>query len=199
MFINRSGGVRTDKIGGHIDLVLPKIGLVGFFGNQFDPNDGSGRSIGFDIPGVFKIGEEWLDQIITPREGYVLPPVDPEKTLPRFRNPISTICEIDISPSASDKMVEKAKDIDKNPGRFRIIGGNCATRASEILGAGDIMKEGISGIDNPQNLIDQLQEQYDAVCYKGYVFWNWDRRGSGLAIIQYSSSTGAKIILCYYW
>ncbi len=182
--INRSGGQRTGMTGGHIDLVVPGIGLVGFFGDVDNPDDGSGRGIGWNIPGNLNIGQEWLNGI-TPRPWYTLPPEmffnigDDAQGNPILRgNILSTICELKVCPANARQMATRANQIDNDPGRFHIAGRNCSTMGCSILGAGGVMSGGISGIDNPQNLMDQLRDS-GANCFTGYIFWNWQRDSSG--------------------
>jgi RHS repeat-associated protein len=184
MVINRSGGQRTGTTDGHIDLVVPGFGLIGFFGDQSNPNDGSGRGIGWNIPGNLNVGQEWLGGT-TPRPGYTLPPgmtitlgQDVNGNPVRTGNVLSTICELKVCPAAAAAMSGEAGNINADPSRFRIAGRNCSSMGCQILGAGGVMSSGISGIDNPQNLIDQLQTS-GATCYTGYVYWNWHQDASG--------------------
>ncbi len=181
---NRSGGQRTGTTGGHIDLVVPGTGLIGFFGDQSNPNDGSGRGIGWNIPGNLNIGQEWLNGT-TPRPGYTLPPgmsitlgVDAQGNPILTGNILSTICELKVCPANAQQMATRANQINNDPGRFRIAGRNCSTMGCSILGAGGVTSGGISGIDNPQNLIDQLRDS-GANCFTGYIYWNWQRDSSG--------------------
>ena len=103
---------------------------------------------------------------------------DAEGNPVRTANPLSTICELKVCPADASAMSGEAGNINADPGRFRLVGRNCSTMGCQILGAGGVLPGGISGIDNPQNLIDQLQAS-GATCYTGYVHWNWQQDASG--------------------
>jgi RHS repeat-associated protein len=179
--INRSEGQRTGITGGHIDLVVPGLGLVGFFGDQ---RNGSGREVGWNIPGNLNVGQEWINGV-TPRPHYTLPPGmaitlrDDQGNPVQKSNPLSTICEIKVCPDDARKMATRAGQIDASPGQFQSAGRNCSTMGCNILGAGGVTAGTISGIDNPQNLIDQLRSKYAAKCFTGYVYWNWQQSPAG--------------------
>ena len=154
--INRSGGRRTGAIRGHIDLGLPNMGLVGFFGS---PNGGSDESSGSNYGGSYTGNlndstDEWQNGP-TPRPNSV-----------NGKN-VSTICELKVCPAQAKAMEKKAREINKNSGKFNICGRNCSTVGSQIIaaGGGDLPQK-IQGLDNPQRLIDQLRKQ-GAKCYTG--------------------------------
>ncbi len=65
-------------------------------------------------------------------------------------------------------MRRKLQQLEKNPGEFNIVGGNCSSHACEVLNAGGILPEGIPGFDTPQGLEDALVASYRAKCFNGY-------------------------------
>jgi hypothetical protein len=61
-------------------------------------------------------------------------------------------------------------NLDDSPGTFRILGGNCSTHASDGFMAARILKNGIPGLDTPDNLYDQLAAAYpNSVSVTGYI------------------------------
>jgi hypothetical protein len=163
--VNRSGGARTGLMGGHIDLVIPGLGLVGYYGVP-DTGNGSG-GIGMGLTGYINIG--YIDFFYgkTRRPKYIIGPGVVYGGL-TYPGQLSTICQITACPSQIEQMKAAAQSIKANPGSFLLAGNNCSTNACKILGAGGIMSGGISGIDNPQNLQDQLTTGYNAKCFTGF-------------------------------
>ena len=149
--VNRDA-TNSNDADSHLDLVLPNVGLVGYFGGR----GGYCGKIGFGMPGHLNIGDDWCSGD-TAREQYL-------------RAHKSYICEIKVCPSAAKKMEKMAKSIHNDGGTFNYIGHNCSTVGCQILSAGDSQLNGISGIDSPQNLINQLKKRYGATCYTGYTY-----------------------------
>jgi len=81
---------------------------------------------------------------------------------------LSTICDVKVCPAEAAKMLAELKKQRKNPDRFCIVGGNCTSHAAQVLAEGGITPVGIDGVDNPQNLIDQLKTKHNANCYLGW-------------------------------
>ena len=149
--VNRDA-TNSNDADSHLDLVLPNLGLVGYFGS----GGGICGKMGFRMSGHLNIGNDWCSGD-TAREHYL-------------RSHKSYICEIKVCPSAAKKMEEMAKSIHNDGGTFNFIGNNCSTVGCQILGAGDSQLNGISGIDSPQNLINQLKKKYKATCYTGCTY-----------------------------
>ncbi len=155
--VNRSGGQRTGPMGGHIDLVIPGSGMVGYFGG---PNGGSGNGYGIGMAGNLNITYADWTTGFTKR---------PEYTLGNSRGGVlSTICELKRCPSQIASMNTAVAALNASPGYFNLTGNNCADNGCRLLGAGGVMVDGISGINNPENLLDQLQSGWQAACYTGY-------------------------------
>jgi RHS repeat-associated protein len=170
--VNRSGGKRTGLAGGHIDLVLPGMGMIGFYG---DGNNSSGNSIGLNMDGMLvSTRDEWMST----RPHYTIGPdeeiwvKDEDGNVMIYPAELSTICEVKVCPEQAQRMVSEAKFV-RSTGlafetTFNIVGHNCSTVACQILSNGGILKDGISYIDNPQHLLDQLQKKHNAKCHYGY-------------------------------
>jgi hypothetical protein len=142
--------------GGHIDLVVPgcESGLVGFYGlMQYGAQQhGVGGAAFGGIPGRVNLSVHDCLGGFAQRPEY----------LTGHR---SYICELRVCPSDAKKMCEKAKEMAINPPDFKLVGGNCSTRACSILNAGNAGPAGgIRGMDNPQALQRQINSKN---CYYG--------------------------------
>ncbi|HWA27857.1 MAG TPA: RHS repeat-associated core domain-containing protein [Lacunisphaera sp.] len=171
--INRSGGKRTGLKGGHIDMAIPGVGMVGYYGYG---NRGSGNRSGMGLTGNLNTTpDDWLNGP-TARIPYL---VGPGVTLPsgdKIPGVLSTICKVEVCPSQVEKMKAYIPSLKASPGKFNIAGNNCATNACRILGSADILSGRIAGIDNPEHLQDQLTKEYGAKCFTGYT--SMDRDGN---------------------
>lgn len=170
--VNRSGGKRTGWRDGHIDMAIPGAGLIGFFGT---PNGGRLNGIGMGMNGFLNnTPQEWFGGPAARPNYAVGAGINvrlPDGRIMPIPGLLSTICEVQVCPADAAKMAAAAAAVDAAPGTFNLAGRNCSTVATQILGAGGIMKGGISGLDNPQNLLDQLQKNHGAKCYNGYTQW----------------------------
>jgi len=138
-------------------MALPGSGLIGYYG--YGGNGGSYNGVGMGLTGHLNWGyNDWLNGP-TARPQYVNGPAG---------GVLSTICQVMVCPSQIAQMNAAAQAMQANPGTFNMLGGNCSTHACSILGAGGVMQSGISGINNPQNLQDQLVSGYNANCFTGY-------------------------------
>ena len=153
--INRSGGGRTDATGGHIDLAVPGAGLVGFFGH----GGGSTGRVGMGMSGNLNNNyNDWTRG----------PTARPGSTQGPRGGGLSTMLPIKVCPAQAQDMRDEIDDIDRDPGTFNLAGRNCSTMGCRILDAGGAGPGGIDGIDNPQNLMDQLANQHGATPFNGF-------------------------------
>ena len=137
-------------VAGHIDLVIPGLGLIGFFGTP-DQHSAQGD----------EIGQNWQGWLYHNHRAW-------EKHRPDYvKDHLSLICELKVCPTDAKKMKEKALKIKFNPPRFKIFEGNCATRGCSILGAGNSFPDQIPGIDSPVILIDMVKKR-GGKCFLGY-------------------------------
>lgn len=68
----------------------------------------------------------------------------------------------------------------KSPGKFNIVGGNCATHASAAFIDAGVLSKTIPWLDTPDNLYGQLVDTLPAArltSYSGYVGFTPDPRG----------------------
>ena len=153
--------------GGHIDLAIPGLGLVGFYGDTRQATSSSGA---MNSPGYFlHTYEEW----IVPKDAKDKPGGRPEYVTPNKKNelPKAYICEMKICPKMIDAIIAKFYELKSNPPEFKFAGGNCSTRATQLLQAGGVLTgsifdSGIHGIDNPYSLQLQLEKE-GARCFYG--------------------------------
>jgi len=158
--------------GGHIDLVIPGcgVGMVGFYGNQAGGQGASAATFS-GIPGTMNIGlADWTRSPIeggrinylAPEGGLMVNTPNGPVRVPGLR---SYICEIKVCPADAKKMCQRAQQLRSSPGSFRMLGRNCSTIGCDILNAGGAGPGGISGIDNPQSLQNQVESSN---CFYGY-------------------------------
>jgi hypothetical protein len=166
--INRSEGKEdTGKTGGHIDLLLPDIGLVGFFGIPSEASDWGNRindSIGICLAGVVNNSlDEWIYGPAK-RPAYA---VGEGRTIDGtfVAGYLSTICELKVCPGQSANMRANITKMVSKPGWFNAPGDNCSTRGMETLACGGVLLD--EGMDNPQNIINEVKK-LGAKCYLGY-------------------------------
>jgi hypothetical protein len=69
---------------------------------------------------------------------------------------LSTFLIFAVSATEAKKFSDYWGGLDKSPGSFNILGGNCSTRASGSFQAAGILSGGIPGLDTPNNLYLQL-------------------------------------------
>ncbi|NLF33081.1 MAG: hypothetical protein GX591_19625 [Planctomycetes bacterium] len=155
--------------GGHIDLVIPGCGMVGFYGGG--DGGGSGQRCGCGLEGYFlNTPQEWFQGVGPNLPGRPHYGVGPGVTLPdgsTIPGVLSRICMLKVCPADAKKMCDRFAELRTNPGEFNIIGRNCSTIASQIVGAGGIGSGHIPGIDNPLALM-QMFEDSGAQCFNGY-------------------------------
>ena len=141
------------RFGGHIDLILPEMGLIGYYPEDSTTSTSS-LVFGSNNKGRLYVGDSW--------NGYGHT-VD-------FSSKKALICELWVCPEDARKMEKHAREIQNDPGIYTAAGGNCATVGCTILSKGGVMNGEISSIDNPRNLIDELRNNYGATCRKGYTY-----------------------------
>ncbi len=167
--VDRSGGVNTGLTGGHIDMVLPGQGVVGFYG-RIPHGAGSGQQDGWNIPGFWN---HTYQQFERNRPRYINPPRGagcPHSSDSGYK---STIAAIRVAPAQLQEMLQKLNSLEQHPGTFNIATNNCAENACKVLNAGGLNPDPWYdfGFDNPQGLIDQLQ-QGGATVFTGYTVEN---------------------------
>ena len=167
--VDRSGGVNTGLTGGHIDMVIPGQGIVGFYG-RIPHGAGSGQQDGWNIPGFWN---HTYQQFERNRPRYINPPRGagcPHSSDSGYK---STIAAIRVAPAQLQEMLQELNSLEQHPGTFNIATNNCAENACKVLNAGGLNPDPWYdfGFDNPQGLIDQLQ-QGGATVFTGYTVEN---------------------------
>ena len=86
---------------------------------------------------------------------------------------LSTIVKVPVTPEQLKRMRGKLKNLEAHPGNFNIITNNCAENALKVLSAGGIDPNPWYhfGFDNPQDLVDQLNQEGDKE-FNGYTVEN---------------------------
>ncbi len=170
--VDRSGGVNTGLTGGHIDMVIPGQGVVGFYG-IVPTGAGSGQQYGWNIPGYWNHSYRNFErpEQYGGRPSYINPPRKgscPTGSEPGLK---STIAKILATPA--QLMLQELNSLEQHPGTFNIATNNCAENACKVLNAGGLNPDTWYdfGFDNPQGLIDQLQ-QGGATVFTGYTVEN---------------------------
>ena len=159
--VDRSGGRNTGFTGGHIDMVIPGVGVVGYYGT-IPPGAGWAQAHGLGIPGF------WNDSYN-----------DFQGSRPMYVNPpgtggyLSTIVKVPVTPEQLKRMRGELKKLEAHPGNFNIITNNCVENALKVLSAGGIDPNPWYhfGFDNPQDLVDQLNQEGDKE-FNGYTVEN---------------------------
>ncbi len=159
--VDRSAGRNTGFTGGHIDMVIPGVGVVGYYGT-IPPGAGWAQAHGLGIPGF------WNDSYN-----------DFQGSRPMYVNPpgtggyLSTIVKVPVTPEQLKRMRGELKELEAHPGNFNIITNNCAENALKVLSAGGIDPNPWYhfGFDNPQDLVDQLNQEGDKE-FNGYTVEN---------------------------
>lgn len=153
----------------HADCILPEGQPIGFFGSGGDASSGSiGSSIGssirswaggpsgsFNSTGINMKGEVYYyPEMIKNRPMYV------DILLAKRYKVKSTVLLLEVTKSQADLFKNYWTQLKLKPGAFNILGGNCATHASEAFIAAHIVTGGIPGLDTPDNLYKQLKAKY---------------------------------------
>lgn len=147
--------------------------MAGFFGIGSDTSGDPIGCIGLGIDGNWNTThEEWMSEADYPNPEVARERVD--RTRGREGGRLSTICAVLVCPSQARRMWKKLAELRMNPGAFSIAlggltgGGNCAGGAAEVLSAGDVLPDGIPGIDSPLDLLEELVESEGGECFLGY-------------------------------
>ena len=159
----------------HADCVLGSGEPVGFYGLA---NGGRSNSAGLNMNGVV-----WrFDQLMQNRPYYV------DVEIARKYNAVSAILLIPASVAQVKRFAEYWDTLERSPGSFDIVGGNCSTHASVGFIYSGLIKNGIPGLDTPDNLFRQLSAQNSGLARYGYLGFDG---GSGLFNVSIDSATSA--------
>ena len=155
----------------HADCILGNGAPIGFFGNEGAASGGDSsvslNSIGMDMYGVVYEYGDYLRK----RPFYVDVDMATKYHVP------STVLIFNATSDEVTKFKAYWSRLKANPGSFNLLGGNCSTHASASFLAAGILKEGIPGLDTPDNLYRQLKKaKPSANFYSGYI--GFTKRGT---------------------
>lgn len=142
----------------HADCILSNGLPVGFFG---EGNDSTSNSSGLGMNGQMYD----FTELKRHRPYYI------DKNMAATYGTVSTVLLIYVSTQQANDFDQYWSDLDKSPGTFNILGGNCSTRASGGFKKAGILAGGIPGLDTPNNLYKQICIEKKGKCWmiSGYV------------------------------
>ncbi len=170
-----------DKMAQHADVVLSTGAPIGFYG---EGNDGSANRIGMMLTGVtydyaaLRIQRPWY--------------VDADSAV--ANRVVSTVLLIDVDDKTADAFAAAWDAMTRSPGDFNILGGNCSTHASSAFITAGVVKDGIPGIDTPDNLYAQLVKEVPASrrhSYTGFIGFSPAPGGGYTMILKPYAATPA--------
>jgi hypothetical protein len=169
----RSDGHSPGKLAQHADCALSNGSPVGYFGGASSGSSGSdsgessgglGYKFGAVLIGIR--GEVYeMGDFLTHRPFYV------NSKRAQSAGVISTVLTVQVANGEATKFDEYWAALKADPGKFRLLGKNCSTRASGAFRHAEILSGGIPGMDTPNNLYKQLKAERADRCStdSGYV------------------------------
>lgn len=152
----KSAGHSPGVMEQHADCILGTGEPVGFYGAG---NGGRSNGIGMNLSGVVYRYEKMYAE----RRAYVDFEVAKSQSLP------SGVLLISATPAQIQKFNEYWMNLARTPGQFDILGDNCSSHASAGFIYCGILKNGIPGLDTPDNLFRQLQPITSSQAFFGCV------------------------------
>ena len=140
----------------HADCILGNGEPVGFYGG---PNGGRSNGVGMNLTGVVYRYEKMYAE----RRPYVDLEVAVSQQL------CSGILLMSVTQAQSKKFSEYWEKLTRSPGSFDILGDNCSSHASAAFTYAGLVKNGIPGLDTPDNLFRQLRPITNSVHYFGCI------------------------------
>ena len=129
---------------------------IGFYGLG---NGGRSNGAGMNMSGVVYR----FDKLEQERPYYV------EMEAAKKYKAVSALLLVSASLTESKRFAEYWDQLEKSPGAFDIVGGNCSTHASAGFVYCGLLKNGIPGLDTPDNLFRQLSAQKTCQARYGYI------------------------------
>ena len=127
----------------HADAILSDGSPVGFYG---EGNGGSANRVGMMMQGVVYDYAELRKN----RPFYV------NVNSAVANRVVSTVLLIRVTAKQAKAFGDAWARMTTSPGDFNILGGNCSTHASAAFIAAGVLKDGIPGLDTPDNLYAQI-------------------------------------------
>ena len=163
----------------HADCILPDGSPVGFFGNgpnrSGGGNSASSMRMGINMRGVvydypaFRAARPWYVNLADAKASGV----------------VSTILTIEVGAALATKFANYWRRLAGTPGGFDLLGNNCSTHASDAFVAVGILRNGIPGLDTPNNLYKQLLRFLPGktASYSGFAGFNKRLTGFGFEVV----------------
>lgn len=163
----------------HADCILPDGSPVGFFGDG--PNRSGGRhaassmQMGLNMRGVvydysaLRAARPWYVNLADAKASGV----------------VSTILTVEVGAALATKFGGYWRRLAGTPGGFDLLGNNCSTHASDAFVSSGVLKDGIPGLDTPNNLYKQLVRFLPGktASYSGFVGFNKRLSGAGFDVV----------------
>jgi hypothetical protein len=137
----------------HADCILPGGAPIGFFG------EGPNRSGGANSASSMKVGLNLRGVVYDYRGFLVNRPWYVNLAEAKTLKVVSTILTINVGATTAVKFAAYWAKLRASPGGFDLLGNNCSTHASDAFVATGILKDGIPGLDTPNNLYRQLSKE----------------------------------------
>lgn len=149
----------------HADCVLSDGSPMGFFGTGPNRSGGqssaSSMSFGLNMRGVvydysaMQASRPWYVNLVDAKLAGVR----------------STLLTINVGGAKALEFAAYWRRLAGSPGSFDMLGNNCSTHASSAFVETKILKDGIPGLDTPENLYKQLVKSLPGktISYSGFV------------------------------
>lgn len=132
-----------DKMAQHADAILASGAPTGFYG---EGNGASGNRVGMNMQGVV-----YDYQGLRINRPYY---VDADSAV--ANRVVSTVLLVTVTPKQAAAFAASWNRMTLHPGSFNIVGGNCSSHASAAFIDAGVLKNGIPGLDTPDNLYGQI-------------------------------------------
>lgn len=161
----------------HADCVLTSGEPVGFYG------EGNGRvsnSSGLSMQGIVYR----YDLLLQRRQEYVVMDTAKKYEL------VSGVLLISVTGTEAELFTQYWDKLTNTPGGFDIVGDNCSSHASAGFIHAGILKNGIPGLDTPDNLFRQLCAKRN--CKQFFGFLGFTRSDGGFCVDLEETTEDAK-------
>ncbi len=162
----------------HADCILGSGEPVGFYGTG---NGGRSNGVGMNLSGVVYR----YDKMYAERRAYV------DFEIAKSQELCSGILLISATPPQVKKFTEYWEKLERTPGGFDILGDNCSSHASAGFVYCGLLKNGIPGLDTPDNLFRQLQPRTSSQAFFGCVGFT---RGSTMFDISFEAIAATPVV-----
>lgn len=151
----------------------PEYEMVGFFGSNGTCSGSSAPGSGTERTGSFGMGlDGYLMRSLALWESEGRGRL--ESTQGKAGGIRSSICRLLVCPEQALSMIAMADEIEKNPGKFYIVGRNCSVSGARILEAGGLETNmyPVTTPDNVFNTIFRTFPVHSMFCGPGYTVYD---------------------------